>query len=78
MIKLGYTSQATPKECEDGRLLHPICVCKDGVACTIRARYNALGTAQGHPLAGALPKDRGAEEIRPADKILKRDNYGKD
>ena len=46
MVKLGHTSQATPKECEDGRLLHPICVCKDGVACTIRARYNALGTAK--------------------------------
>ena len=46
MIKLGYTPQAMPKATADGRLLHPICVCKDGVACTIRARYNALGTAK--------------------------------
>ena len=37
MIKLGYTSQATPKECEDGRLLHPINVCNGGTAATITA-----------------------------------------
>ena len=35
-----------PKATADGRQLHPICVSKDGVACTIRARYNALGTAK--------------------------------
>ena len=38
MVKLGYTSQATPKECEDGRLLHPINVCAGGTASCLTAR----------------------------------------
>lgn len=38
MIKLGYTSQATPKECEDGRLLHPVNVCRGGTASCLTAR----------------------------------------
>ena len=42
MIKLGYTSQATPKECEDGRLLHPVNVCRGGVSCTLNTRYDGM------------------------------------
>ena len=44
MIKLGYTSQATPKECEDGRLLHPVNVCRGGTSATITTRYGSMDT----------------------------------
>ena len=47
MIKLGYTSQAEPKRTEDGRLLHPVNVCRGGISCTLNTRYNDM----------ALPKD---------------------
>lgn len=43
--QLTITAIAEPKEC-DGMTLWPLNVCNGGVACTIRARYNALGTAK--------------------------------
>ena len=47
MIQLSFTSQAEPKQTEDGRLLHPVNVCRGGISCTLNTRYNDM----------ALPKD---------------------
>ena len=47
MIRLSYTSQSTPRSTDDGRLLHPVNVCRGGISCTLNTRYNDM----------ALPKD---------------------